>query len=329
MGVLMNAPTGTIEQDNSRNTCHGELLLEQVVIGQPDKLCNIVREILWGGVDYLIYRTDKGVFVHFSDCAKREKEQRVAFTEICPELCELRFLTQGMRGKHGPWWRRLRAQNGDQALDDRAAASLFDHNIAQALMLLMEGKPQEAKSIAEAALEMAVKRSTTDNTIRYVGAAMAAALVTSVAVVIAGYAAYGPYPDTLLYFVAAFFGVLGAAFSVATRIWSFEAKPCQQSRMNYVMARLRIGIGLVSALILYLLTHHSLGGVVIRPEIVQGPEGAALIGFLAGFAERLVPNVFRRTAEAFEESSGTPVQLAKGRTGPTTVEAPLAPATAI
>ena len=310
----MNAPTGTIEQDISQEICRGEILLEQVQVGKPDKLCNVVREILWCGVDYLIYRTDKGVFVHFSDCANREKEQRVAFTEICPELCELRFLTQGMRAGDMPWWRKHRAEDGD----DGAASSLFDHNVAQALMLLMEGKPQEAKSIAEAALEMAVKRSTTDNTIRYVGASMTAAFVTSVLIVLVGYAAYLQYPATQLYFVAAFFGVVGAAFSVATRVRSFEAKPCQQSTMNYVMARLRIGIGLVSALIFYLLSRESLGGAVIRPEVVQGPEGAALVGFLAGFAERLVPTVFRRATEAFEESSGTPVQLAKGRPGPPT-----------
>jgi hypothetical protein len=84
--------------------------------------------------------------------------------------------------------------------------------------------------------------------------------------------------------------------------------------MNYLMARLRIGIGLVSALVLYLVVVR--GNFVNMPGGVQGADGAAIVGFLGGFAERLVPTVFRRAAEAFEESSGTPVQLARMRPAP-------------
>lgn len=291
------------------DVCSTEFLLCQVQVGQTDKLGNKVLEILWCGIDYIIYRTTKGVFINFSDCAKREREQRAAFTTICPELCELRFLTHEMRG--GGWLRRLLGNDEADSRSASPAASLFDHNVAQALMLLMEGKEDEAKSIAAAALEMAVKRSTNDNTIRYVQASIVAAVVASAALGAAYLAASAGEPAVQSYCLVGFFGVLGAIFSVASRVSSFRAKPCQQSNMNYVMARLRIGIGLLSAIMLYLLVGKLGGGAFIQQDMLASPEGAAIVGFLGGFAERLVPTVFRRAAEAFEEASGTPVQQAR------------------
>jgi hypothetical protein len=115
------------------------------------------------------------------------------------------------------------------------------------------------------------------------------------------------------YYTVAAFGVIGAIFSVASRVQSFQAKPCQQSNMNYVMAWVRIGIGIVSAVMLYLVLGKSLGPTMLRAGMLRGAESAAVIGFLGGFAERLVPTLFGRAAQAFEESSGTPVQLAKAR----------------
>jgi hypothetical protein len=40
-------------------------------------------------------------------------------------------------------------------------------------------------------------------------------------------------------------------------------------------------------------------------------EMAALLGFVAGFAERLVPNIMRLTSEQFETSFGTPSQAVR------------------
>ena len=189
--------------------------------------------------------------------------------------------------------------------------------MAQAIMLLMEGRRDSAKAIARAALEMAVVRCTNDNTIRYVMTSMAAALLALILIFAAGFiAVLDPVNlsgdrSFLTYFVAAFFGVLGAAFSVITRVRSFQMKPCQQSSMNYLMAWIRICLGLIAGPMLYLLVQQPLPNVMINPAILQDWDAVAIIGFLGGFAERLVPTVFRRTAAALEESSGTPVQAVR------------------
>jgi F0F1-type ATP synthase membrane subunit c/vacuolar-type H+-ATPase subunit K len=228
----------------------------------------------------------------------------------------LRYLTHEMRGESDHWLRKIFRRIGKNSPSPAGAASLFDHNIAQALMLLMEGERKDAKSIAAAALEMAVKRSTNDNTIRYVGSSVFVAFLACLISATIYFSSEFLFADATRaaiqsYSTVAFFGVLGAVFSVATRVRSFQAKPCQQSNMNYIMARLRIGIGLVSAIMLYLTAGKLIGGAVFQPEMIKSSQGMAIIGFLGGFAERLVPTIFRRAAEAFEEASGTPVQQAR------------------
>ena len=293
--------------------CHSPFSLREIQVGQEDKLGNVVKEILWCGKDYIVYRTDPGVHVNFSDCAKRESKQREAFTEICPELCELRFLTHEMKSTKLLSWLSWRNRGG-KAEHGGHGASLFEHNIAQALMLLMEDRPEQAKAIARAALEMAVVRCTNDNTIRYVMASMVAALLLAFSVVLASLVSVGnPFSDGSIPAVltAALFGVLGAAFSVITRVRSFQMKPCQQSNMNYLMAWIRILIGLIAGVMLYLVVRHPLGNAMIKPDLLDNWEMVAIVGFLGGFAERLVATVFRRSAATLEDHSGTPVQAAR------------------
>src|SRR5262249_15982152 len=128
---------------------------------------NTVREVLFSEASYAIYWSDKGIFVHFSDSPEERRDQRQRFTEIVPELCELRYLTAEMRGWHWlpSWWPWL----------PRLRHTLYDHNMAQALMLVMENKIPLAKQIAKSTLTMAIQRVTSDNTIRYVRASLVSA----------------------------------------------------------------------------------------------------------------------------------------------------------
>jgi len=289
---------------------------------KQDKLGNTVREILWRQKNYAIYSSDKGVYVHFSDCEQEEKDQRKRFTDICPELCELRYLTAQMRGWN--WWRWFSSHRRD---------TLYDHNMAQALMLMMEGEIARAKDIAQQTLAMAVRRVTADNTIRYVrtclvwaGILIAMGLATFWALSRIGHpeaTAWRPY------LVGGMFGVAGAVFSIVTRLEAFKLKPCDESRMNYWMSAVRVLMGFMSAIALLLfadtLLDDMLGKLIGPGKHITDPIGAdtqnvvlweavAMLGFVAGFAERLIPNIVRQTADKLESAVGTPVQAV--RSGP-------------
>jgi hypothetical protein len=291
-----------------------------------DNLGNTVKEILWRQTNYAIYRSDKGVYVHFSDSKEEEKDQRKRFTEICPELCELRYLTAQMKGSN---WR--------PSFFGSRKHTLYDNNMAQALMLMMEGDKDSAKDIAHQTLAMAVRRVTADNTIRYVRTC----LLWAGALIVIGVMAFwavnhiGHAGATALrpYLVGGMVGAAGAVFSIVTRLEAFELKPCDESRMNYWMSAVRVLMGCMSAIALLLfadtLLGDMLGKLIGSGKHLTDPIGTdakdvvlwqavAMLGFVAGFAERLIPNIVRQTADKIESAVGTPVQAA--RNSPTRVQ---------
>ena len=160
-------PDGFTKPETICATARQSFRLGQLQVGQKDSLGSVVRVVLFRGAAYAIYRSDRGVYVHFSDDEAQEREQRRVYSTICPELCELRYLTSQMRGglfNKLPLLGRI-FRNRD---------SLYDHNVAQALMLLMESAAQRSvnqadaaaqtekrgREIAERALDMAVSRVT-------------------------------------------------------------------------------------------------------------------------------------------------------------------------
>jgi hypothetical protein len=158
--------------------------------------------------------------------------------------------------------RRLGVTFGGRPMRSR---KLYEHNIAQALMLVMEDRAETAKKIADHSLSMAVRRVTNDNTIRYIAAclgfaALWAALggLTAIAFGLLGHAAVS------LYVLASVFGAAGAVLSVITRVHAFELKPCQESSMNYWMSAIRVCMGVISGMVLLLLASTVFGEPIAK-----------------------------------------------------------------
>jgi hypothetical protein len=248
------------------------------------------------------------VFVQFSDSPEVEADQRSRFTAISPELCELRYLTDEMRSEWNfGFWPAVGSH----------PSSLYEHNMAQALMLVMENKIPEGKQIAQQALKMAVDRVTNDNTILYFGHCLRFWIISIVLLAMVGaLARHGIHWQLLsIYVVAAMAGATGAVLSVAIRLQAFQFKPCHQSTMNYLMSMTRVGMGLIAGPILLLLGSTILKGPIsaLVPLMTEWP-GAAVLGLVGGFAERLIPNLLMRTVGQIESPAGTPVQAVRNET---------------
>jgi len=299
---------------------HEDFPLCKIKVHEYDKLGHKILEILWLSPDYAIYLTNRGIYIHFSDDKAKEKKQRILFTKICPELCELRFLTSDMDRR----WRLsnlLKRPSRDESVD-HLERSLFNHNIAQSLMLLMEGNVTDAKAIATEALDMAITRTTNDNTIRYLVWSLAWSVLLSTLVgtlyIFRQHVPIDAFPEQSPSFIlSSSCGILGGLFSIITRVQTFEMKPCQQSNMNKWMALIRILIGLIGGFSVLLLANNALGGGLTHTRMVDGWQGTALIGFLGGFAERMVQTVFQRTSSSLERKKGTPVQGARAKSSKT------------
>jgi hypothetical protein len=289
------------------------------VVGKSDSIGAQVYDVLFRGCDYAIYRSDRGIYVHFSDDEQKEQAQRRAYSLLCGQICELRYLTAQMRLKNWAWrWQSSRAED-----------SLYDHNMAQALMLLMESEAQRAatqtqaaddmakraEDIANRALDMAVRRVTVDNTIRYVSWCILFGLIWIVGSL---FVFLGFEKPTSNYSIASLCGAVGAMFSVIVRAQSLELKPCDDSRLNKVMGMVRVGMGGIAgpALLLLLMAtgfaKPSIGGDITNAmQSGASASMAAILGLVGGFAERLVPNLVRSTAEKMDSRAGTPVQATK------------------
>jgi hypothetical protein len=283
--------------------------------GEKDRLGHLVEEIFWKEGQYAVYRSERGVYVQFADCPVKAANQQSEFTEISPELCELRYLTHEMRSR---WLFGRRSQA------DCHPSSLYEHNMAQAIMLILEKKKEQGKDLAKQALKMAVDRVTSDNTAKYFCWCLTywVALISIGIVLLKHEQSVISIPDppgvtistmehsegVEAFIVAAMFGVTGAMLSVATRLRAFELHPWRRSLMNYLMALTRIFIGFVSGPILLLLgltvLKQPMSGLLHDPNVWQE---TAVLGLLGGFTERLVPNLLTQTSGQIESPAGTPV----------------------
>jgi hypothetical protein len=195
-------------------------------------------------------------------------------------------------------------------------SSLYDHNIAQAIMLAMEGEAETGREIAQRALELAIERVAKDNTIRYVCFSLSAwLLILAFGALLLSYSADKPPPDDLrLFVVAGMAGATGAILSIATRLQSFRLKPCNQSNMNYLTSVIRVGvIGAVAGIILWLVAPILLNDAALKliPGWQSDWRAPAVLGLIAGFAERLIPNIMRWSGVQVERSFGTPSQAVR------------------
>ena len=325
--------TGTT--DRSTTPEQTEFRLCELKEGSRDSIGAIVRSIAFRGKDYAIYRSERGVYVQFSDDPIKRQSQMTAYVKLSVQICELRYLTSQMRP--GIIGRVCRHSKQD---------TLYDHNMGQALMLLMESADQRASSqatdaeatekrasdIAQRALDMAVRRNTADNTISYV----VTCVLFGIFWLLAALALHLTYANTgrgPYYVLASATGIVGAIFSVIVRAQGLNLKPATDSNMNYLMSFIRVGMGGIAGPVLFLLlmtvSANFLGGSD-ESKVAVGSTAyiqmVAIIGLIGGFAERLVPNLVQGAADKLESNAGTPGQAVQGAKAAARVPVVVSPA---
>jgi hypothetical protein len=264
-------------------------LLPRIVLGATDKMGQTIRQVYLSGEDYTIYRTGQGVNVNFGDCRAREREQRARYEQISPQLCRLRFLTRQM----AHWFTRGRfIKHG----------GFYDHQIATAIYLALQEKPDEANQILDTGIALAEERVTNENRVRYLLACLLVGLIPGLALSLLKGAGRLPLDAVSVpYLMAAAAGAAGAVFSIALRVQDLDLKPFAQSVMNYVMGALRVLTGFVTGAIILLIINSTVFGEGIA-KLFESPvtelsaqswRCIVLVGFLGGFAERLVPSLLK------------------------------------
>jgi len=237
--------------------------------------------------EYAIYYAGD-VQVQYADDPAVEKQQRQNMQPLAPVRAELNALLKGWREPVAYYWK-----------------------IAYGLQLALDGDSQAGKDALTAAKAQLLLDRAAAGRLEYLAWAAGAGAVMMVVLAIASRL----YPFTQTadnLWLAAKAGLVGAAFSIALGIRSRSVGLDIDRVDNITDGVLRLGIGVISAGVLLLLI-----GSGVVPNVKVGDatlsggqmtwQMVLIVGFVAGFLERLVPDLLdKRVSTLAGNAAGTP-----------------------
>lgn len=272
--------------------------VRDVTRDQPDQEGNVVRR-LFIKIDalYAVYATDDRVTIQFADDQAQGAAQRKSMAAL--------FLPRGTIDS-------LLNELRDRADRDRLKrADRYERRLADALTLGLQGQSNQAALEMEALKRDLIEERRSSARQTYLGASVAGGAGLLLLIAFLSWALGGTFRPAQvaeaasLWFAAAI-GVIGAFFSSALAVRARQIEPGISFWDTAVDASLRLFVGAVSGGLLYALIQSGAFGLTIGSATVGGGDAFAsrgadwllllLVAFIAGFLERLVPEMLARVS---------------------------------
>jgi hypothetical protein len=229
--------------------------------------------------EYAIYKCNGEIMVAYADDPEKARAQRKSILPLAKDRFELNYFIKG--------------------LDCREAC---EHQLANGLQLALEGELKAAqKTIAEAKTLILAKRGARGR-FQYLYWSSGVATLLMLSLLLAR--TYVPLHEISTdLWLAAEAGLVGAAFSIALAIKSRTVALDTEPLANATDGVLRLSIGVICAGVLVLLVScHILPrltfGDIQLSDGAPTPQIVLVIGFVAGFLERLVPDLLEKAAKS-------------------------------
>jgi hypothetical protein len=256
-----------------------EFCVADIRKNQPDCRGEKIDFVFYRRRDYAIYRSGGKILIHYSDDDGVAKTQIANTAELLPLRGRLQYLLKDMETPHAHHWQ-----------------------IAESLRLGLDGQKDAAKSTIQAAIDNILARRVSEGRTTYLvyaGAVVIGALAMLCATA-GGIWWFRPEVVTVLkhLMMATGSGAMGAMLSTAIALRARTVATDVDLKSNAVDSAVRIMIGIISAAVLYLfldsniLDNLQIAGLVPKPVIDW--KVALLVGFAAGFLERLVPDLLEK-----------------------------------
>ena len=274
------------------NSAVERFCIDNIAKNARDLAGNIIEEVyIKVRPLYAVYRTANRVVVQYADEEKLANEQRKSMRYLNLVRAQISGLTSDWcKSKYGTFKRK---------------AEKYDGRVASALILCLEGDGASAlASLVDTKDEIFAER-TSWGRFEYLISASVVSLMSIVAFTIL----QKYHPFTLAsgnIWLSARAGTVGPFFSIALGIRNRTVLTNLHRRDNVADATLRILIGIIAAGVLILmLSTNLLPGFKIGDAGISGTEitwqTVLVVGFVAGFLERLVPDLLIRTTAAHDD----------------------------
>jgi hypothetical protein len=240
---------------------------------------------------YAIYRTAERVLVHFADADDEAKQQGAALAPLNPLRGEVNGLIDG--------WRF----SSRGRLKDRAKR--YDRRVADALGVALQNDVPSGLAVLTGIKTDIQDERTSWARFQY----LIAASVASVAVILIVWAVNFPLftalkpisPEVSMLWLALAGGTIGAFFSIAIALRTRTVLTDLHWVDNTADAVLRVVIGGIAAGVLVSLVrlqavNITIGGGTLVGDIADIWLYALVVAIIAGFSERLVPDLLEKSA---------------------------------
>lgn len=250
--------------------------VEEFFPGRHDSGGRHIDMVYFKRDDYAIYRSGAQVLVVYSDEKATADKQIAAVSALLPLRDHLANLIRD--------------------LPEGGAKNNYFAQMADALRLGLEGQTDTAKTIIEEAMRDGLEVQARIGRLVYLkcaalGALLVAAVLIPIAIMIRR-------ADIRFLVVATGAGAVGAMLSIAIAIRSRAVAIDGNWQANAADAAIRVGMGIISAALLYLLlSSGALDHVQVGSINFAKPDNwkiVVLIGFAGGFLERLVPDLLEK-----------------------------------
>ncbi len=260
--------------------------------GVKDGRGEIVDYVYFKRDDYAIYRCGDQIIVAYSDNTTTANQQIADVSTLLPLRDHLINLIRDI------------PSNG---IKNNCLCQ-----IADALRLAIEKQPEPAKAVLAEAIQNALDIQARIGRMMYLRWASALALSLALVLIPVGGAFVQHRSGVHLLLMATGAGALGALLSIAVAIRGRSIAIDGNWRANAMDAAVRVLIGIISACILFLVlssglvTDLAVGNTLKLSGGDITWQGALVIGFVAGFVERLVPDLLEKEAPLQSQNSPQP-----------------------